>query len=86
MWEFTHEETIDAPVEQVFNLLTDLPSYQNWNPFLIKAKGYHDHHGKVASRPRPRLIPCQMTFDWQLDFSIETFQVQPVLASGKDSI
>ncbi len=39
MWEFTHEETIDAPLNIVFNLISDLPNYQNWNPFLIQANG-----------------------------------------------
>ena len=39
MWQFSHEEIIDAPVEAVFRLIVDLPDYQNWNPFLIEAAG-----------------------------------------------
>ena len=50
MWEFTHEEIIDAPVEQVFSLLIDLPSYQNWNPFLIEAKGQIETGGVVTGK------------------------------------
>ena len=33
MWEFTHEETIDAPVEVVFGLMSDLPKYRIGIPF-----------------------------------------------------
>jgi uncharacterized protein YndB with AHSA1/START domain len=39
MWEFRFEVTIDAPVEIVFTLISDLPNYQNWNPFLVAASG-----------------------------------------------
>jgi hypothetical protein len=39
MWEFTHEETIEAPMEVVFDLMTDLPNYKNWNPFLVTCSG-----------------------------------------------
>ena len=39
MLEFTHEETIDAPVEVVFDLLSDLPNYEKWNPFVTAESG-----------------------------------------------
>jgi hypothetical protein len=30
---------IDAPPEQVWQVLTDLPAYAEWNPFVMKADG-----------------------------------------------
>ena len=39
MWEFTHEEMIDASPELVFSVITDLDSYKEWNPFLVAAFG-----------------------------------------------
>jgi hypothetical protein len=50
MWEFTHEETIDASAEVVFDLISDLPNYQNWNPFLIIAVGQVEIGGVVSGK------------------------------------
>ena len=50
MWEFTHEETIDAPPELVFSLISDLPNYKNWNPFLITAEGHVEMGGVVSGK------------------------------------
>ncbi|MBN2099341.1 MAG: SRPBCC domain-containing protein [Dehalococcoidia bacterium] len=50
MWEFTHEQTIDAPVEVVFRLMTDLPSYRNWNPFLVTCSGPVEIGGVVSGK------------------------------------
>ena len=33
------EVTIDAPAERVWDVLTDLKAYPEWNPFFVKAKG-----------------------------------------------
>jgi len=33
------EITISAPVERVWTTLTDLDSYPEWNPFIVRAKG-----------------------------------------------
>jgi len=50
MWEFTHEETIDASAEVVFGLISDLPNYHNWNPFLITAIGEIEIGGVVSGK------------------------------------
>jgi hypothetical protein len=39
MWQFKIEETIDAPVKIVFDLIAELPNYPNWNPFVTTASG-----------------------------------------------
>lgn len=50
MWEFTHQETIDASPETVFRLIADLPNYKNWNPFLIVASGQVEVGGIVSGK------------------------------------
>ena len=50
MWEFTHEETIDASPEIVFRLISDLRNYENWNPFLIIASGQVEIGGIVSGK------------------------------------
>jgi len=50
MWEFAHEETIEAPVEVVFDLMTDLPNYNNWNPFLATCFGQVEVGGVVSGK------------------------------------
>ena len=50
MWEFTHEETIDASPEIAFRLMSDLPNYENWNPFLIIASGQVEIGGIVSGK------------------------------------
>lgn len=34
----SHTVTINAPASQVWQILTDLPSYPEWNPFTVKAE------------------------------------------------
>ncbi len=35
-----HAETeIDAPAELVWRVVSDLPSYEQWNPFIVRAAG-----------------------------------------------
>ena len=50
MWEFTHEETMDASPETVFRLISDLPNYKKWNPFLIIASGNVEMGGIVTGK------------------------------------
>jgi hypothetical protein len=39
MREISHEITIDAPVEVVWQVLTDFPAHSTWNPFLTFDQG-----------------------------------------------
>jgi hypothetical protein len=50
MWQFEHEEIVDAPVEVVFKLISDLPNYPNWNPFLIIARGKVEMGGVISGK------------------------------------
>ncbi len=50
MWQFEHQEIIDAPVEVVFKLISDLPNYPNWNPFLIIARGKVEMGGVISGK------------------------------------
>jgi hypothetical protein len=44
---------IDAGPEQVWQVLTDLPAYPEWNPFIVRAEG----HVTVGSRLTLRMQP-----------------------------
>ena len=35
----TYNYKINAPVEKVWEALTDCQEYENWNPFIVKASG-----------------------------------------------
>lgn len=37
--ELHTEITIDAPVERVWEVLTDFPQFRTWNPFVTQAEG-----------------------------------------------
>ena len=39
MLDFTHQETIHAPPEAVFDLMADLQNYNEWNPFVTVESG-----------------------------------------------
>ncbi len=38
-WEFTYETTLPGPPDRAFEVLTDLYSYPQWNPFVRSASG-----------------------------------------------
>jgi uncharacterized membrane protein len=50
LWQFEHQEIIDAPVEVVFKLISDLPNYPNWNPFIIIARGKVEMGGVISGK------------------------------------
>ena len=49
------ETEIDAPAEAVWSVLTDLPGFAAWNPFIRKARGTTALGGDVHVRVRPSL-------------------------------
>ena len=50
MWEFTHREIIEAPCEDVFRIISDLPNYGKWNPFLVTSSGNVEVGGIVKGK------------------------------------
>lgn len=36
---YEYGATLDAPIDVVWATLTDLPSYENWNPWILRAEG-----------------------------------------------
>jgi hypothetical protein len=43
---------INAPAETVWNILTDLGSYREWNPFIVKSVGKAELGERLTCRPR----------------------------------
>jgi hypothetical protein len=38
-WTISTVTEIDAPASRVWEVLTDLPAYREWNPFIVEARG-----------------------------------------------
>ena len=54
---------IDAPAHDVWKVLTDLPAFGSWNPFIRKASGSTELGGTVNVRVRPSLpLPLRLGF------------------------
>ena len=51
--EIRTEITIDAPAETVWDILTDLDGYADWNPFVVESTGTP----LVGERLTNRLVP-----------------------------
>lgn len=47
------EITIDAPADVVWGILTDLPAYPQWNPFIVSAEGPVEVGAKLRNRLEP---------------------------------
>ena len=73
---------IEAPAERVWDVLTDLPAYEDWNPFITRAEGTLTVGSRVTFRLLPvnafvrptlrpvvlELIPCQrLSFRSRMD-------------------
>ncbi len=61
MIEVKAETEIDAPAEKVWSVLTDLPRFSSWNPFIRKAFGSMEVGGEVHVRVKPSL-PIRLPF------------------------
>ena len=48
---YTHIR-INAPVERVWKMLTDLGSYKQWNPFIVESIGKAQLGEQLTCRPR----------------------------------
>ena len=60
MLEVRAATEIDAPPAAVWRVLTDLPRFANWNPFIRQASGNTDVGGTVHVRVAPSLrIPLR---------------------------
>ena len=47
------EVEIAAPVDAVWETLTDLASYPDWNPFIVSAEGRVDEGERLTNRLQP---------------------------------
>jgi len=43
------EIVINAPAERVYQTLTDLADYENWNPFIVKSEGTAEKGRKIKN-------------------------------------
>ncbi len=58
MIELLSSIDIQAPAEDVWAALTDLPRFREWNPFIREASGQTRSGGKVRVRVKPsRAVP-----------------------------
>jgi len=55
MRELVFSIEINAPPQVVWNALTDLPRFREWNPFIRRASGSTETGGTVRVRVRPSL-------------------------------
>jgi hypothetical protein len=53
MREIRTEIEIDAPTERVWKILTDLESFEKWNPFIVHAEGVARRGQRLAVTIHP---------------------------------
>ena len=51
--ELNTRVTIDAPVETVWDILTDLEAYAEWNPFISESSGKPEVGQRLTNRMSP---------------------------------
>ena len=51
--ELRTEIEIAAPIEAVWEALTDLAAYPDWNPFIVSAEGRADVGERLSNRMQP---------------------------------
>ncbi len=64
------EKLIDAPIDRVWEVLTDLGEYEAWNPFVVEAAGELDEGNKMNVKTK---LPTGKTFS----FSPTVTRVEP---------
>jgi len=70
--KLAHSEiVIDASAENVWNVLTDLAGYSNWNPLITKAKGPLQVGKKIQMRIQPPGLLGR-------DFAVEILEIVPL--------
>lgn len=74
--ELHTEVEIDAPPEAVWQVLTDLDQYPDWNPFIVSAEGRAEVGEKLTNRMQPpggrgitfkpvvTVVEPSLTFEW----------------------
>lgn len=73
--EIITEIVIDAPKERVFELLTNLAEYQNWNPFIVESKGtvkvgniltntMKNGDSQITFKPKVMCVEPNKKFEW----------------------
>jgi phytanoyl-CoA hydroxylase len=55
--------TIDAPVSEVWAVLTDLDRYPSWNPYIVQAQGAGTAGSAVTVTTRPTGTDREFTYD-----------------------
>ena len=58
MKEYHTEIEFNAPIERVWNVLTDFESYGDWNPLVSKLTGYLSEGQTIETT----IVPLQKTF------------------------
>jgi hypothetical protein len=53
MKKLTAEITIEAPTTVVWEILTDLNSYKEWNPFIISSEGEVTEGSRLRNKMQP---------------------------------
>lgn len=70
MKEVRTEIIIDAPVQRVFKVLTDIDRYQEWNPLIVSA------HGKVSPGEKLNII-IRLRDKPDMPYVVEILQIIP---------
>ena len=85
MRDFDAEFRVAAPPAQVWAILTDLPCYREWNPFLREARGEIREGGRVLLQMRPP-GGNPLRFTVRVDQVEETRRVRWVAHLAADSL
>jgi hypothetical protein len=80
---------IEAPVEKIWSVLTDLASYEEWNPFVVFGRGQIKPGEKITVRAKPKgsrgmtFTPRVVRYDPPRAFSWLGHLFVPGLADGE---